>query len=185
MMDGSYLICFLGTYLRMDKFIPNLFNFWVVIFVALGSMSCSYGMSVISSTIGQPTFYTYFNLATQGEPGYSRTTALIGAINGLSSVGSVFGAGFTSWAADWAGRKRNIQMGALVIILGGGLCAGSVNMTMFLIARFIAGLGIGMLVTGIPMYVSCFHCILDSSVKADLQNLGIRQKSRRRKAVDL
>ena len=169
----------------MGKFIPNLFNFGVVIFVALGSMACSYGMAVISSTIGQPTFYTYFKLATQVEPGYSRTTAYIGAMNGLSSVGSVFGAGITSWVADWAGRKRNIQVGALVLILGGGLCAGSVNIAMFLIARFIAGLGIGMLVTGIPMYVPCFICPFDIASKADRRNLGIRQKCRHRKVVDL
>jgi MFS family permease len=135
----------------MGKFIPNAFNLGVVIFVAIGSIACSYGMSIISSTVGQPTFYIYFNLAVEGERGYSHTSQLIGAMNGLSSVGSVIGCGITSWIADSLGRKRNIQIGSLTLIVGAALCAGSVNMAMFLIARLIAGIGIGMMVTGIPM----------------------------------
>lgn len=35
-----------------------------------------------SSTIGQPSFYTSLGLATDGEPGYARTTEYIGAFNG-------------------------------------------------------------------------------------------------------
>jgi hypothetical protein len=34
------------------------------------------------STIGQPSFYKSLHLAAQGEPGYGRTTNLLGAING-------------------------------------------------------------------------------------------------------
>lgn len=140
----------------MGKLIPNAFNLGVVIFVALGSVACSYGMSIISSTIGQPNFYIYFDLAVEGEPGYGHTSQLIGVMNGLSSVGSVFGCAITSWIADSLGRKRNIQLGAVTLIVGAALCAGAVSMVMFLIARLVAGLGIGMLVTGIPMYVSSF-----------------------------
>jgi MFS family permease len=135
----------------MGRLIPNIFNFWVVVFVALGSTACSYGMSVISSTIGQPSFYVSFNLATADEPGYHTTSNLIGAMNGLNSAGSAFGCWFTAWAADKFGRKVSIQTGAAIMIVGAALCAGSVNVAMFLVARFIAGFGIGVLVTAIPM----------------------------------
>ena len=135
----------------MGKLVPNAFNLWIVIFVALGSTACSYGMAVISSTIRQPTFYTSFNLATVGEPGYDHTSNLIGAMNGLNSAGSAFAAAFPSWSADKIGRKRSIQLGSLIMIIGAALCAGSVDMAMFLAARFIAGFGIGMLITSIPM----------------------------------
>jgi hypothetical protein len=40
----------------------------------------------------------------------------------------------------------------MVLILGAALCAGSVNCAMFLVSRLINGLGIGALVTAIPMY---------------------------------
>ncbi|KMU89220.1 sugar transporter [Coccidioides immitis H538.4] len=136
----------------MGKLVPNAFNLAVVIFVALGSTACSYGMAIISSTIGQPSFYHDFNLAKQGEPGYGRTSSLIGAMNGLNSAGSAFGCAFLSWSADRYGRLRSLQIGSLILVIGAALCAGSVNMAMFLVARFIAGFGIGILVTGIPMY---------------------------------
>ncbi|KAK2798621.1 hypothetical protein FQN50_008779 [Emmonsiellopsis sp. PD_5] len=136
----------------MGRYVPNAFNLAVVIFVALGSTACSYGMAIISSTIGQPSFYVDFNLAPQGQPGYKHTSNLIGAMNGLNSAGSVFGCLFISWSADAIGRKRSLQWGAIILIIGAALCAGSVNMAMFLVARFIAGFGIGVLITGIPMY---------------------------------
>lgn len=47
----------------MGKLIPNAYNLWVVIFVALGSTACSFGMSVIGSTIGQPSFYTVSDIS--------------------------------------------------------------------------------------------------------------------------
>jgi hypothetical protein len=34
---------------RMQKYIPNAFNLAVVIYVALGSTACSYGMAIIGS----------------------------------------------------------------------------------------------------------------------------------------
>jgi MFS family permease len=58
---------------------------------------------------------------------------------------------FTAWSADKFGRKVSIQIGAFIMIIGAALCAGSVNVAMFLVARFIAGFGIGILVTSIPM----------------------------------
>lgn len=47
----------------------NAYNLWVVVFVALGTISTAYGLAIIGSTVGQPNFYTYFNLAAAGEPG--------------------------------------------------------------------------------------------------------------------
>jgi MFS family permease len=131
----------------MGKLIPNTFNLLVVIAVALGSTACSYGMAVISSTIGQAQFYTDMKLAPQGAPGYAHTANLIGAMNGVNSAGSAIGAVFTSWSADKLGRLRSIQLGAVIMCVGAVLCAGSVNVAMFLVARFIAGFGIGMLIT--------------------------------------
>lgn len=47
-----------------------------------------------------------------------------------------------------------MQIGAAILILGAALCAGSVNVAMFMVARIIAGLGIGILTCVIPMYQS-------------------------------
>jgi MFS family permease len=40
------------------------------------------------------------------------------------------------------------------VIVGGALCAGSIDAAMFIVSRFINGFGIGMLITAIPMYQS-------------------------------
>ena len=73
-----------------------------------------------------------------------------GAI-GLNSAGACFGALFTAWYADRFSRKRAIQLGSLVLVIGAGLCGGSINVGMFMAARFIAGFGIGILFTVSPL----------------------------------
>ncbi|KAK4502547.1 hypothetical protein PRZ48_005972 [Zasmidium cellare] len=136
----------------MGRYIPNAFNLLVVIYVALGSTACSYGLAILGSTIGQPSFYTSLSLAPQGSPGYARTANLIAAFNGVSSGGAALGALYNSWSANALSRKHTIQIGAVILSIGAGLCAGSVNVGMFIFARLFAGFGIGVLVTCIPMY---------------------------------
>ncbi|KAL2842007.1 general substrate transporter [Aspergillus pseudoustus] len=136
----------------MGKLIPNAFNLAVVIFVALGSTACSYGMAVIGGTIGQPSFFKSMGLAMEGEEGYGRTASYIGAFNGVNCAGSAIGALGSAWFADKYSRKSTIQGAALVLSIGAAVCAGSVNLAMFLVGRLINGLGIGALVTVIPMY---------------------------------
>ncbi|GME37215.1 hypothetical protein GTA08_BOTSDO03736 [Neofusicoccum parvum] len=136
----------------MGKLIPNTFNLLVVIAAALGSTCCSYGMSVISSTIGQPSFFVDMDLAAPDEPGYAHTAELIGAFNGVNSAGSLLAALFTAWTCDKYGRLRSMQIGCVTSIIGAALCGGSVDVAMFLVARFISGWGVGMLITCVPMY---------------------------------
>jgi MFS family permease len=84
---------------------------------------------IIASTIGQPGWYTYFNLPQQGEPGYSgRTTRTIATANGLFSGGGAVGALFMMWSAEKFGRKRNIQLGCFLSVLGGALQGGAATL---------------------------------------------------------
>lgn len=56
----------------------NPYNLSVVIFVALGTISTAYGLAIIGSTVGEPNFYTYFNLASADEAGmYIASSKLI------------------------------------------------------------------------------------------------------------
>ncbi|KAM3416225.1 hypothetical protein BST61_g7831 [Cercospora zeina] len=119
----------------MGRYIPNAFNLAVVVYVALGSTACSYGLAVLGSTIGQPSFFRSLHLTQQGEPGYERTANLFGAFNGVSSAGACLGAIFNSWSADALSRKHTIQLGAAILSIGAGLCAGAVNVGMFIFAR--------------------------------------------------
>jgi MFS family permease len=89
--------------------------------------------------------YTYFDLAPQGEQGYTYTTNIIGALNGVNSAGAIIGCIISAWAADAYSRKRTIQLGCVILVVGGAICAGSANIGMFLAGRVIAGIGSGIL----------------------------------------
>jgi MFS family permease len=69
--------------------------------------------------------------------------ALIGAVSGVYFAGGIIGAIVTSEATDYFGRRVSIFISCLVGCIGGALQAGSINMSMFIAARLIAGLGIG------------------------------------------
>jgi sugar porter (SP) family MFS transporter len=136
----------------LNKIVVNAYNLWVVVFVAIGTIASAYGLAIIGSTVGQPSFYTYFNLPAEGQPGYSHTTNMIGALNGINSAGAIAGCLLQAWTADYYGRKHTMQIGCVVLIVGGALCAGAVNMAMFLVGRFIAGVGAAILACIVPIY---------------------------------
>jgi len=47
-----------------SKHIVNAFNLWVVVFVALGTLSTAYGLAIIGSTVGQPNCkHCYYSLS--------------------------------------------------------------------------------------------------------------------------
>ncbi|KND87544.1 putative metabolite transport protein YwtG [Tolypocladium ophioglossoides CBS 100239] len=121
----------------------------IVLFVALGSLTYGYCASIIATTLAQPSFIAYFSLATRSD-----AAALSGAINGLFQAGGLVGALSCGPVADWLGRKKALAIGAALAAIGGGLQAGSVNIAMYIVMRFITGLGIGALVTLVPLYQS-------------------------------
>lgn len=90
-------------------------------FVALSSLTYGYAFSVFSTSIGQVGFYEYFDLSTTG-PRAGYTNSMLGAINALFSAGAAFGALSIAWLPDWMGRKKTIQLAALVSLIGGVCC---------------------------------------------------------------
>ncbi|KAK7900645.1 hypothetical protein LTR67_002928 [Exophiala xenobiotica] len=126
----------------------TLYNLRIILVLTLGSLTFGYGFSVISNTIGQPGFISYFNLGNNSD----YDNAITGTINGLYCAGALFGALHVGWMCEARGRKETMYLGCAVNVVGGALETGSVNMAMFLVSRFIAGWGIGMMVVLIPIY---------------------------------
>ena len=58
----------------------------MILFVSIGSLCYGYTANVISSTLAQPTFISYFNLDTRPN-----ATALLSATNGIFQTGGVLG----------------------------------------------------------------------------------------------
>lgn len=108
--------------------------------MALGSLSYGYASSIIATTLGQPTFLSYFALDTRPN-----ANDLMGAINGLFQAGGFLGTLGCYAIADHFGRRKAILVAALISTIGGALQAGSVDIGMFIAMRFLTGVGIGML----------------------------------------
>jgi MFS family permease len=124
------------------------YNLRTVLILTLGSLTFGYSYSVISGTLGQPGFLEYFNL----ENDASHTQAITGTINGLLCAGAAFGSLCVGWMCEARGRKKTLYLTCFVNIFGAALQAGSINLGMFIAARFIGGWGIGMSVVLIPLY---------------------------------
>ncbi|KIX09803.1 uncharacterized protein Z518_00884 [Rhinocladiella mackenziei CBS 650.93] len=124
-------------------------TFRIVIFVALGSVTYGYCASIIATTLGQPSFITYFELDRR-----SNASDLIGATNGLFQVGGLLGTLSCMKSADWLGCRKALFAASIVTTIGGALQAGSVHIGMYIVARLITGIGIGALVTLVPLYQS-------------------------------
>ncbi len=98
----------------------------------------------MSTTLGQPGWYLFFNLSSDStDSRYSKTNAILGAMNGLFCAGGFFGSLFIGWSSNAMGRKNSLYVALPVAILGGALQAGAVNIAMFLVGRFIGGVAVG------------------------------------------
>ncbi|KAK5057651.1 hypothetical protein LTR84_011652 [Exophiala bonariae] len=125
------------------------FNVFIILLATLGSISYGYSSCIIATTLGQPSFITYMKLDL-----YSNAVQLIGAINGLYQAGGLLGTLYVGLTGDRLGRRWAIFSASAITVVGGALQTGSVHVGMFMAARFITGLGIGALVTLIPLWQS-------------------------------
>ncbi|KAK5360459.1 hypothetical protein LTR11_010287 [Exophiala xenobiotica] len=112
-------------------------------YVCLGSVMYGYGASIIGTTLGQPTFIKYMKLDTA-----SNAVQLEGAINGLFQVGGLFGTFGSQYFSDRFGRLKALFVACCFYLLGGVLQTGSAAVGMFIVARFITGVGV------VPQYQS-------------------------------
>ncbi|CAK7235557.1 hypothetical protein SBRCBS47491_009333 [Sporothrix bragantina] len=133
----------------------SAFNLAIVLALCLGSLTYGYSFSITSTTIGQPSWYKYFDLSSDPTSDrYAYTNSIIGGINGAFSGGGFFGALVGGWSCDGLGRKRTLMFATPIAILAGGLQAGARNLAMFLVGRVLGGFAAGVLMVLIPMFQS-------------------------------
>lgn len=103
-----------------------------------------YDSSLMGSLNVMPSYESYFTLSTAT---YSLNT-------GISYVGGVFGALFAGTVSDLRGRRQAMLLATAITFVGGVLQAASVHISMFIIARFILGVGLAVAATACPTYVA-------------------------------
>ena len=104
----------------------------------MGSLTYGYSSSIIATTLGQPSFITYFHMDTRPN-----ATDISGAINGLFQAGGFIGTLVCYLTADWLGRRKALALWSIVAIISGALQAGSVTIGMFMAMRGVTGASIG------------------------------------------
>ncbi|WVQ91962.1 hypothetical protein IAS59_005770 [Cryptococcus gattii] len=77
-----------------------------------------------------------------------------GVMTALLELGAFLGAMQAGFIADKISRKRTIMVGACWFIVGSALQAGSKSFAMLVVGRFIGGIGVGVLSSTAPTYIS-------------------------------
>ncbi|KAK5165206.1 uncharacterized protein LTR77_009304 [Saxophila tyrrhenica] len=103
-----------------------------------------YDASMMNALNILPSYTDYFHLSA----------ATLGLNSGIVWIGAIVGPICLVKVPDVIGRKPAIFYCALVAMLGSGLQAASQNIAMFLVARFILGLGIGGTYVSAPLLIA-------------------------------
>lgn len=90
-------------------------------------------------------FNHYFNQPTRAQIGTMVAILEVGAFVASLSVGRI---------GDMIGRRKTILYGSIVFFIGGALQTFATGMSMMILGRIIAGLGVGALSTIVPVYQS-------------------------------
>lgn len=102
-----------------------------MLFAAFGSLFTGYSAAIIVATVGQPSWYRSLNLESDSTaPGYSHTTTIIGASNGVLFAGGTLGCILGGWLGDKLGRVNAFRVAATVGIIGAAIQTGAVNQAM-------------------------------------------------------
>ena len=80
--------------------------------------------------------------------------AEIGTMVAILEVGAFISSLMVGRIGDIIGRRKTILYGSCIFFVGGGLQTFATNMAMMMMGRIIAGLGVGMLSTIVPVYQS-------------------------------
>ena len=72
----------------------------------------------------------------------------------MIELGALLGAVNQGWVADKISRKYSIVVAVVIFSIGSILQTAAVDYAMLVVARFIGGIGIGMLSMVAPLYIS-------------------------------
>ncbi|KAK5082619.1 hypothetical protein LTR70_007537 [Exophiala xenobiotica] len=125
--------------------------FLCALFATMGGLLFGYDQGVVSITLVMPQFLEEF-------PEVSATASGAGFLKGLMTamieLGAFIGAANQGWIADWISRKWSILIAGMIFIIGGVLQTASMSFPMLVVARFVGGIGVGMLAMVAPLYIS-------------------------------
>ncbi|KAL7280854.1 MFS monosaccharide transporter [Trametes coccinea BRFM310] len=127
-------------------------------FAAFGGILYGYDTGTISGIIAMDdwlrTFGNHIEVSSTNPIGFYLPTPKESLVVSILSAGTFFGALGGAPTADWIGRRVGIMISCIVFSLGIALQTGASNWATFIVGRFFAGFGVGLVSTLIPMYQS-------------------------------
>lgn len=135
------------------KSTANRYNFLIVFLVTFGSLTYGYNSAIIGAVLGLNSFFKYFGIDLYG-PNAAESSRITGATNGVFAAGGLLGCILMTWMGDAFGRKVAIQVTSVLCVIAGVIQAASVHIAMFLVGRFLMGVGVGMVNVITPLYQS-------------------------------
>lgn len=111
-------------------------------------------------------FRDYFNQPSKAE---------IGTVVAILEIGALIASLLVGKIGDIIGRRRTILYGSLIFLVGGALQTFATSLSMMMLGRIIAGLGVGALSTIVPVFQSEISTLFFSL--AILLQLLIRDRS--------
>ncbi|MBP7934319.1 MAG: sugar porter family MFS transporter [Phycisphaerae bacterium] len=116
--------------------------FLLVLVAAMGGLLFGYDTAVISGAIGF--LQQHFEL-DELQKGWAASCALVGCILGAAGAGVL---------SDWAGRKKVMLLAAGLFSVSAVGAAIPVDLTTFVVARVLGGIGIGVASMTSPLYIA-------------------------------
>ncbi|KAK5168893.1 hexose transporter hxt5 [Saxophila tyrrhenica] len=127
--------------------------------VVLGIVTCiggflfGYDTGQISGMLIFRDFRVRFGQGTPQNPYLD--TEISSIVVSLMSIGSLIGALFGAYTVDWWGRRRSLSFGVAVFIVGNIIqITAMTTWVHMMMGRFVAGIGVGNLSVGVPMFQS-------------------------------
>ncbi|KAK9455202.1 hypothetical protein V1511DRAFT_459138 [Dipodascopsis uninucleata] len=123
-------------------------------FIGLGGILCGYDTGSISGIMNMTQFIKQFanSVDSSGQP--ILTSSQKSLILSILSAGSATGSLSVAHLADTIGRRPSIMLGCVILSVGVIVQLATDTMKALAIGRFIAGVGVGLLSSLIPLYQS-------------------------------
>ncbi|OGE51022.1 hypothetical protein PENARI_c015G02726 [Penicillium arizonense] len=120
-------------------------------FATLGGAMFGYDQGVVSVTLTMEQFLEKFPEVAADAPGGG---FMKGILTAMIELGAFLGAMNQGWLADKISRKWSIMAAVFIFVFGAALQTGATSFAMLVGARFVGGIGVGMLAMVAPLYIS-------------------------------
>ncbi|ROT36139.1 high-affinity glucose transporter ght2 [Sodiomyces alkalinus F11] len=122
---------------------------------SIGGFLFGYDTGQISGMLLFTDFRRRFATETDSDGNADWNPLLQSLLVSLMSIGTLLGALSGAYTADWWGRRKSLSFGVAIFIIGNIVQITAMNTWVhMMMGRFVAGLGVGNLSVGVPMFQS-------------------------------